>query len=102
APHAPATYALSLHDALPIFDCISGAVNASSGWVPGARVAGSAAHGVPSGSRVSANRTIAIAIATTEATRPRRSFGASASMVGIRSEEHTSELQSRENLVCRL
>src|SRR5690606_41027426 len=29
-------------------------------------------------------------------------FGAVFSTLGIRSEEHTSELQSRENLVCRL
>src|SRR5690606_39314517 len=34
----------------------------------------------------------------------RRKFGAMqvGKLIGMRSEEHTSELQSRENLVCRL
>src|SRR5690606_42097110 len=33
---------------------------------------------------------------------PRRRGGTMIELVGFRSEEHTSELQSRENLVCRL
>src|SRR5690606_40409196 len=34
--------------------------------------------------------------------RPTRASSAGCSLSGRRSEEHTSELQSRENLVCRL
>src|SRR5690606_41462198 len=37
-----------------------------------------------------------------DADRPVRRWGTRASTSSVRSEEHTSELQSRENLVCRL
>src|SRR5439155_23399849 len=74
----PAIYTLSLHDALPIFFAVQG------GPVPGA--------------------------AGTEAHSPRRSVlyrsdgkGRFTDVTaGSRSEEHTSELQSRGQLVCRL
>src|SRR2546430_13372982 len=35
-------------------------------------------------------------------TPPRRSYGEDDVLRGVRSEEHTSELQSQSNLVCRL
>src|SRR5690606_41914447 len=82
--HASATtalYTLSLHDALPIF---------RNPTAPARRPGGPGTWGAPT------------------ITRPRRRAAAlSPSTVRAmggwrRSEEHTSELQSRENLVCRL
>src|SRR5690242_21704737 len=68
-------YTLSLHDALPIF--------ASSGYV-----------------------VLKVRIFSTTTARasssPRRHASAKASIRLARSEEHTSELQSHVNLVCRL
>src|SRR5436309_11435634 len=75
----PATteiYTLSLHDALPI---------SASGWPASGRYAPAAAWS-DSGGPWSA----------------RRSCSPSSRPCWPRSEEHTSELQSRENLVCRL
>src|SRR5207302_10153919 len=80
--HATATpeiYTLSLHDALPISRC-------SAGPPAGCRITGCAAIS-PTASR-SWRR------APELSPRPQ--------VCTSRSEEHTSELQSRENLVCRL
>src|SRR5690606_41864195 len=66
-------YTLSLHDALPISAIVS--------WI-----VGGAAEGIG-----------AIACWSFRATAFSRSYE-----FRMRSEEHTSELQSRENLVCRL
>src|SRR5690606_42106292 len=66
---------LSLHDALPIYGC-----GHRSGWLAGGATP-SRSGWTSSGSLVCADQ------------RPR---------ARPRSEEHTSELQSRENLVCRL
>src|SRR5690606_42027680 len=84
-------YTLSLHDALPISGWPAG------GW--GALVEQGAGHdqrvlGAATGSRV----VVAPAPDLVESVALVQSIGA---LVG-RSEEHTSELQSRENLVCRL
>src|SRR5207302_3330862 len=74
APSPSSVSSLSLHVALPIFPCVPRAAARPRRW-PGAR---------------------------------RRSRGNGCSprdrrrAPGQRSEEHTSELQSRENLVCRL
>src|SRR5439155_22532322 len=81
-----AIYTLSLHDALPICLGLRGgrgavAIEDSPGGVRAARAAGCEVIGV----------------ATTFG--PRTLRGAHASR---RSEEHTSELQSRGHLVCRL
>src|SRR5690606_40198481 len=82
-PPRTAIYALSLHDALPIFGAgIRGPSTRSS--------AGSSARG----------RSVSSAMAGATSTRP--SGRASSASARRRSEEHTSELQSRENLVCRL
>src|SRR5690606_41939220 len=91
-----ASYSLSLHDALPIYNarhgftstCISGRSTPEKmpqrkSPLPSLRLWTSRAF-----------RFVA-AIATISAS-PTRHFRAT------RSEEHTSELQSRENLVCRL
>src|SRR5436309_6534729 len=72
-------YTLSLHDALPI-----------SGWA----AIGSGPTIIASGS----NRTSWVSGSIS----PRRFRDARSRRSKRRSEEHTSELQSRENLVCRL
>src|SRR5690606_41574200 len=82
APPPTELYTLSLHDALPIY--------------PGAqrrrpRVQPRHAGGAP--------RRQAGAAQSHRAEDP---AGADGGLAGGRSEEHTSELQSRENLVCRL
>src|SRR5438034_7948198 len=76
-PATTKTYTLSLHDALPISDVISGASNT-------AKVTATAHN-------VSTNQAVRI-------------IGDSVSTYNtqVRSEEHTSELQSHSDLVCRL
>src|SRR5690606_40103051 len=89
------TYTLSLHDALPIF-----IPAASSGIIVSIILAISRAIG----------ETMIVAIAagqqprlTLDPTVPVETITAYIVQVSLgRSEEHTSELQSRENLVCRL
>src|SRR5690606_41943676 len=83
--YTPATtelYTLSLHDALPILDDSLRSRAAALGWTERGRclaVAGTADQGMDD-------------LRAVELRRAARR----------RSEEHTSELQSRENLVCRL
>src|SRR5690606_41418873 len=81
------TYALSLHDALPI-----------SWWI---EVRGLAP--VPPSCPAIVTRS-ACALDTPAATVPTPISETSFTLTSakLRSEEHTSELQSRENLVCRL
>src|SRR5690606_41909889 len=82
--NAPATteiYTLSLHDALPISDAFAGnraKRSVVAGWCLGGVVPYSP-----------------------DSTSPLAEV-ARVALCGSRSEEHTSELQSRENLVCRL
>src|SRR5207253_11194060 len=82
-PARPDPHPLSLHDALPIF---TGPCHPGSGSRP------TAGDGSP---------TLATEWSRRTALRLLRSHGASKSK-GCRSEEHTSELQSRGQLVCRL
>src|SRR5207302_3061048 len=89
-------YTLSLHDALPILQCGEG--SPVNGYCPRREPP------TPTGA--------AAFPASVGLTVPRRSRcnvvssssvpGSSSSPSSERSEEHTSELQSRENLVCRL
>src|SRR5690606_41331894 len=91
APPPPASYSVSLHAALPI----------SRAPTRGAAVR---AAGVkrPCGAEPAARAALAPA-RPAEPSRPCAPPPArSTSCHGSRSEEHTSELQSRENLVCRL
>src|SRR5690606_41457312 len=74
------TYPLSLHDALPIFT--------APGQTSGIEVRGVFEDGM-------VRDLSSPEVGTTFATD-------NPGVVAIRSEEHTSELQSRENLVCRL
>src|SRR5207302_8675226 len=84
APAPTQTYTLSLHDALPISPTRSASVQTTcSVLTPASRAR--LAMRRPSGLSVRRD--------TQAVRRPRRVR---------RSEEHTSELQSRENLVCRL
>src|SRR5690606_39668670 len=83
APPTPESYTLSLHDALPIFRLAGGDLLAElldRDLAHERSRAGAACRARPRRLR--------------ESRSPRTSR--------TRSEEHTSELQSRENLVCRL
>src|SRR3712207_7399230 len=79
-------YTLSLHDALPI----CGWRTRTRGAVP--TRAGAAVRSLSRRSRVAAGRTL----------DPRRRAVEDRAPCTLRSEEHTSELQSRQYLVCRL
>src|SRR5690606_41866078 len=82
--HAPAPsgiYTLSLHDALPIYRHDRGRLSASR------HRRGDLARHRPAG---------------TDRRKPLKLRSAGGRTQFKRSEEHTSELQSRENLVCRL
>src|SRR5690606_40622208 len=89
----PEIYTLSLHDALPICRGLAGVPASQS---EGADVLSSDRPSVPS----------AAAAGTAAAARRLRDLqhgsGRGVHALRGRSEEHTSELQSRENLVCRL
>src|SRR5690606_41943577 len=98
--HIPINFPLSLHDALPIFREARvrrpmSAISSSRCWkLKGAthKPLNSDAMGLPTLRHFSIAR-ISSSIS---------SAGGSISSPDTRSEEHTSELQSRENLVCRL
>src|SRR5688572_32805865 len=83
APAPTEIYTLSLHDALPIL------TSSPSSTPARAPAASAAALGVrPPAARAQQSST--------------RSAPAAAAVRAPRSEEHTSELQSQSNLVCRL
>src|SRR5690606_41370589 len=87
-PHATPTteiYPLSLHDALPISH--------------GVRIRGVPGQIMAHGTLLDRAHAVLPAVAGDEVAA-RVAHGAHAELA--RSEEHTSELQSRENLVCRL
>src|SRR5690606_41122269 len=91
-PPTPDIYTLSLHDALPISDrsgC-TGRVRTSSRRRAGNR-------GSPAAVRRSATSADSVRTRTSTCGTGRRTHSRDR-----RSEEHTSELQLRENLVCRL
>src|SRR5690606_39555373 len=92
APPPTPTYALSLHDALPIYGAAGGEHRAG-----GAAAREDAALG-DDGVLGDAAAAVGVALAEHELR------GRQVPVDGPqgRSEEHTSELQSRENLVCRL
>src|SRR5690606_41204268 len=84
-------YTLSLHDALPIshvLDCAVGEGHRRADGDARTRVDGAGERGAGVARGVEAGDGAAGAVED--------------AAVGVRSEEHTSELQSRENLVCRL
>src|SRR2546430_11581835 len=85
-------YTLSLHDALPIYNICSASVGDKEATAAGSRASVLAAVADPP--EASPNR------GGTENTNSNRI--AVMRFVAFRSEEHTSELQSQSNLVCRL
>src|SRR5690606_41394394 len=87
-------YALSLHDALPI---------STRAWVSAKRASSAAiktSH-ISASSRPPVTATPLMAPISGRS-KPRMAAIMSSAAILSRSEEHTSELQSRENLVCRL
>src|SRR5690606_39950207 len=91
APSAP--YTLSLHDALPICSVCA---------TPSAAVGSSRMTSLEFHSTARAIATVCRCPPDSEATVRRTEFRVRTDSPARRSEEHTSELQSRENLVCRL
>src|SRR5690606_41191106 len=91
-PAAAALSTLSLHDALPIFGSSPGSTtrgarcSSTTPWCPGR----SGTASPPTSPPTSGAQSRPLPTTPLPTTTPRRS------------EEHTSELQSRENLVCRL
>src|SRR5207302_6717667 len=98
APPLPQPHPLSLHDALPISPWPDGSPRTLAGGTSD----GSRAAVVPVRRRprtcVRTRRTGAPRALSTQC----HYSGSPVPPGGCRSEEHTSELQSRENLVCRL
>src|SRR5690606_42162375 len=91
-PTAPSLLPLSLHDALPI-----------SGWSSSPRSTEKASSTTCASSPASTPRPMTECWrGCANGTSTRRIATANRSQSRRRSEEHTSELQSRENLVCRL
>src|SRR5204863_3627152 len=95
--HTPTTaiYPLSLHDALPIYHGVPG----RCGGLPAVRASVQAAV---AGSRRHAGGRRRTGSRDSRALHPGRTARTRAAFVLARSEEHTSELQSRRDLVCRL
>src|SRR5690606_40867004 len=94
--HAPAPteiYTLSLHDALPICSLVSMADFVESGEKQAYLLDAMRRH-LPDHHRPGSYADLEVVHYRPDASKPAAALP--------RSEEHTSELQSRENLVCRL
>src|SRR5205085_9769036 len=95
-------FSLSLHDALPIchpdlFPRLGGAIQRSGRCSNGCHACGRGRGGVPPQSRLECRvKPVKLGATTTLA-----DFDAFFIRPDVRSEEHTSELQSQSNLVCR-
>src|SRR5690606_41238008 len=88
---AAAPYSLCLHDALPIYD-----------WSAESLGSGVISCPVALSMICIASLSISSATAVLHSTTTAHFRSRLTNRVADRSEEHTSELQSRENLVCRL
>src|SRR5690606_41618436 len=95
-------YTLSLHDALPILRrlrrlLVQRVIHGAQLRIDGGNLQHFARLAIAN---------VHIVVEVQRARRPRRNLVALQTRLGkhehLRSEEHTSELQSRENLVCRL
>src|SRR5690606_42058141 len=100
-PTTPVTYTLSLHDALPIsVDSMDHGKAVSDISVSSTEKTSAALKAILAMVESTSDLNTQIATATEEQSVVAEEI--SDNIQGIRSEEHTSELQSRENLVCRL
>src|SRR5205085_10705065 len=102
APPAASTYSLSLHDALPIFEQ-HGAI--SEGGSHERRILSTFASTDSASAATSKRAHPAKCLkpsTMTRSTSPQWFGSSSGESYLMRSEEHTSELQSQSNLVCRL
>src|SRR5206468_12252621 len=97
APAPTEIYTLSLHDALPIFELLGQPAPVEVDRVPGDVVRRPQA-GLP----VLAGCADGAAVDQPQVARGEGRIGEALTKRGKRSEEHTSELQSRSDLVCRL
>src|SRR5690606_41628420 len=95
-PPTPRSYTLSLHDALPILKLTTSPAEPCT--APAARSTMGPSWASEGPANPSAATHDESASAATRKVRILLIF----SSLNFRSEEHTSELQSRENLVCRL
>src|SRR5690606_39644079 len=98
---SPSVATLSLHDALPILACCWAGVCASPGRLHG--LSSPLRPDLPSSSPF-LRRMVPedVDIIADEGGKAQFLPGCHQRIDGVRSEEHTSELQSRENIVCRL
>src|SRR5690606_42017268 len=94
-PSTSVIYTLSLHDALPILRS-----QAVSRWTMPALL--TAPSSLPKWATVCSTADVTDSASVTSHCRPMALLPISEAARWARSEEHTSELQSRENLVCRL
>src|SRR5690606_39373436 len=99
-PRSRDLYTLSLHDALPIFTMLHGVETSPTAI---AKIEESIENGLPCAVTLlnyRKDRTPFCNELRISLTKDKN--GEIIGHVGFRSEEHTPELQSRENLVCRL
>src|SRR5690606_40768174 len=92
APPTTTLYTLSLHDALPIYLTLNHCCSRAS--TSAARPEKLFTSAITNGTLIAAAAPVQLPLPPLTVTSKR--------MMILRSEEHTSELQSRENLVCRL
>src|SRR5690606_41468122 len=96
AAASPSTPPLSLHDALPI--CADSELRSAGRALRGALLAGPGAERDGAAKQLQGHFRELQALGSDVG----KFFRNADNQARIRSEEHTSELQSRENLVCRL
>src|SRR5690606_41463534 len=97
----PATYTLSLHDALPI--CRFGTVHARGRFIEQQKFCPRGhCNGHAQQALLAIRQRPALLLGAMRETDEVKQLPNLILEVLLRSEEHTSELQSRENLVCRL
>src|SRR5690606_40532381 len=98
-PHPPSVYSLALHAALPIYSLAFTESNGFIGSLDKVMFSGVTEDAM---SGAIPESLFALFQMTFAVITPALIFGGFAERVRFRSEEHTSELQSREHLVCRL
>src|SRR5207302_8547327 len=100
-PHSspPYIHTLSLHDALPISFCTAAASSSSDSLMPIETPQAISSRTPPMSLASGTPFCLASASQTAASSEP---LAILCPRTRARSEEHTSELQSRENLVCRL